>query len=523
MEKHKVYQLFDYCFSKYKNTPIVLYGLGVNTKYLLEENKDYNIVGITANDKIGEVVYDKEVMPIEAIPGKAKIIVIIAQAKSIKTIYERIKHIEDTGIMIFDLYGRMLKEYYDNKNPNADNCPSFESASAMDHYERLLCSSVADAARHAVNKCDYNVLHLFADKAFKDPLSFVESKGKLKISNMYELGYFCFGPITASFLAWMVKEVGNDENSIVLFSSRDGYLLYKLYQHIKCNKPELMLPNADYFYISRRAATVACIQNESDIAEIVTSVLNLSMGSLRETLEQRLGMTFDKNDPILDRSLTDVLGKNEIHEILARVLDHKSKILKNAAQERKNYLKYLQKSNINSYENIFIFDLYPRGTNVSRLNILLGRKVNLLCFAVKDFPNEYINSQYKYKSMFDSKSIMSGEWFRRGYQLFETVYSSPEGQLMCFDKYGLPLFTENSQYSFNHIKEAQKGITAFINDLDAFDDKWYRSVYSLDLVDFMSSIMTRKYSVVSPDIRNGFFYYDSFSAEKTINIWDSIV
>ena len=234
-------------------------------------------------------------------------------------------------------------------------------------------------------------------------------------------------------------------------------------------------------------------------------------------------MTFDKNDPILDRSLTDVLGKNEIHEILARVLDHKSKILKNAAQERKNYLKYLQKSNINSYENIFLFDLYPRGTNVSRLNILLGRKVNLLCFAVKDFPNEYINSQYKYKSMFDSKSIMSGEWFRRGYQLFETVYSSPEGQLMCFDKYGLPLFTENSQYSFNHIKEAQKGITAFINDLDAFDDKWYRSVYSLDLVDFMSSIMTRKYSVVSPDIRNGFFYYDSFSAEKTINIWDSIV
>ena len=91
-----------------------------SNQILLEENKDDNIVGITANDKIGEVVYDKEVMPIEAIPGKAKIIVIIAQAKSIKTIYERIKHIEDTGIMIFDLYGRMLKEYYDNKNPNAD-------------------------------------------------------------------------------------------------------------------------------------------------------------------------------------------------------------------------------------------------------------------------------------------------------------------------------------------------------------------------------------------------------------------
>jgi hypothetical protein len=225
----------------------------------------------------------------------------------------------------------------------------------------------------------------------------------------------------------------------------------------------------------------------------------------------------------LNRSLTDILGKNEIHKISARVLEYKSKILENATRERGNYLKYLQNINVNSYKNIFLFDLYSRGTNTTNLIKLLNRKIKLLCFAVKDYPNEYINSENDFRSMFDSSKVMSGEWFRRGYQLLEIVYSSPEGQLKCFDNSGSPLFVENSQYNFEFINEVQKGIRAFINDLDAADDKWYRGVYSLDMVDFMIEMLLPKYSIVSSEIRNGFLYHDSFSLDKAINIWDCIV
>jgi len=521
MEKQKLYQLFDNYFSKYKNDPIVLYGLGINTKYLLEEAKDYNIIGIAANERIGETVYGKEVMPIEAVPGKAGIIVIIAHAQSIKTIYERIKHIEDAGVEIFDLFGKRLKEYYNDENPNADKCPSLESALAMKTDERMLCSSVADVVQHAADKCDYNILNLFSRKAFGDPLSFVKSKGKIRINNMYELGYYCFAPITVKFLSWLVRELENIENSIILFSSRDGYLLYKLYQLLKSKTPGLKLPDAEYFYISRRAATVACIQKESDIIDIVASVLNLSKGNLRVILEQRLGTVLDECDTILNRSLTDVLGKNEIHKITARVLEYKSTILENAASERENYLKYLKDLDI--YKNIFLFDLYSRGTNAAKLSKLLNKKVKLLCYAVKDYPNEYINSDNDFRSMFDSSRIMSGEWFRRCYQLFEIVYSSPEGQLKCFDKSGSPQFIENSQYKYGYIKEAQKGIRAFINDLNIFDDIWYRGVYSPDMVDFMIGMLSHKYSIVSSEIRNGFLYHDSFSLDKPINVWESII
>ncbi len=523
MEKESLYNLFDSGFAQYKDIPIALYGLGINTKYLLEEAKTYNIVGIIANERIGEIVYEKEVMAIESVPGKVRIIIIIAQAKSIKTIYERIKYIEDTGIDIYDLYGKKLKDYYDEETPNAVKPLTFESASAMSSYDRMLYSSVANVIKYAVNKSDHNVLYLFSQKAFHDPLSFVKAKGKLTIDDMYKLGYYCFAPITANFLAWLVKEFENINKSIILFSSRDGYLLFKLYRYLTIIRPELVLPEAEYFYISRRAATVACIRKESDIVDIVASVLRLSMGNLRETLEQRLGKVFDKCDPILNRSLTDVLGNDEIDKISERVLKYKAEIQENAAFERENYFKYLKKINLSLYNNIFLFDLYSRGTNVTKLGSLLDREVKLLCYAVKDYPNEYINSENKFKSMFDSSKIISGEWFRRCYQLFEIVYASSEGQLECFNKDGLPLFTENSQYNYGYIQEVQKGITAFINDLDSFDDNWYRNEFSLDMVDFMCGMLAQRYSVFSPDIRNGFLYQDSFSSDETINIWDSII
>ena len=204
-------------------------------------------------------------------------------------------------------------------------------------------------------------------------------------------------------------------------------------------------------------------------------------------------------------------------------MEYKAEILENADVERKNYLKYLQNLNLKPYKNIFLFDLYPRGTNIMNLSKLINRKIKLLCFAVKDYPNEYVNSENDYRSMFDSTRIMSGEWFRRVYQLFEIVYSSPEGQIKCFDGSGSPLFIENSQYNYEYINEAQKGIRAFINDLEAFDDKWYRDVYSLDMVDFMIGMLLRKYSIVSSEICNGFLYHDSFSLDKAINIWDSII
>lgn len=670
MGQERIFHMFDERFAQHKEVPMALYGLGINTKYLLEETKDYNIIGVVANDRIGEYVYGKEVLPVEAVEDKVKIIVIVAQMKSVKIIYNRIKHIEDKGIDIYDIYGRKIKSYFDDENSKWKDEPYWDSTFdklkaeidkhdiisfevfdtlimrkvlspdriwdntaaydmeekyvikrrcmveafeyarlqgkdiyflsdtyltseqihgllsecsredidighvltssdtkkaksdgslyeyfnnlvgkgsklhvgsniesdveiaaqfgidtfyIMSAYEMLLKSSVGDIIEYAANVCDYTVLGLFAAKAFNNPFALSESKGLLKIDNMYELGYYCFAPITIKFLAWIVEKLGSANNSVILFSSRDGYLLYKLYQYLKGKKPQLKLPEGIYFYISRRAATVACIQTEADIIDIIESVLRLSIGNLGEILEQRLGVAFDKGDGVLDRSLMDVLGEKDSNRIIERVLEYKDKILENAALERRNYLKYIHKSALQDYDKIYLFDLYTKGTSVNKLGKLLNTEAELLCYAVKDFPNEYISAMDNVESMFDNTDIMSGEWFKRSYQLFEAVYSSPEGQLKCFDNDGMPQFVENSGYNYSYIKEAQEGIIAFINDLEALDDKWHKHNFNLDMMDYISRMMAEKKSVASVEIRSGFTYHDSFASDERMNIWDRII
>lgn len=680
MEQERAYRMFDERFAQHKEVPMALYGLGINTKYLLEKAKDYNIVGIIANERIGEYIYGKEVIPIKAVEDKVKIIVIVAQVKSIKIIYNRIKYVEDKGIAIYDIFGMRVKDYLDDENDKMRDEPYWEStfdtlkaeidkhdiisfdvfdtlimrkALMPDHmcdspeealkgkskedafkaekkyavkrlcvaavveyarlqgkeiyilsdtylsseqihelllqcsikdidinhvivssdtgttkkdgslyalfntlagkglklhigsslkadiemaekfgidtyyvmspYDMLLKSSVSEVIANAGSMIDFIVLGIFSAKAFNNPFALSESKGKLKIENMYDLGYYCFAPVTLKFLTWIADRIGNDNNAAVLFSSRDGYLLFELYKYLQNKNPQLKLPKGIYFYISRRAITVACIQTKDDIIDIVESALRFTVGNLGEILEQRLGMPFDKGDCILNRSLMDVAVEKDRKQIVDRVLEYEDEILRNAASERKNYLEYIQKNNLHTYGKVYLFDLYTRGTSLHKLNSLLGIEAELMCYAVKDFPNEYISAMDNINSMFDSTDIISGEWFRRCYQLFEAVYSSPEGQLKCFDNNGTPQFIENSEYNYSYLKEAQAGIVDFMNDLEILDEKWYLQNISLALTDSMIRIMTRKQSVSCEDLHKGFTYYDSFAAETVTEMWNRII
>lgn len=725
MEQESIYRMFDKRFSGYKEVPMALYGLGINTKYILEKAKDYNIIGIIANDRIGEYIYGKKVMPLEEIEGKVKVIVIVAQMKSVKTIYYRINHLEEKGIDIFDLFGEKVSDYiqddksesnydpywdmtydklrieidkhdsisfsifdtlimrrvpaqhhiwdiierelqekgldiafkaerlkaerqlaesgivpgiegiYDVMAVNAgidedlahwlmkkeietekkyaakricmaealeyarrqgkkiyileDTCFSSQQIHELllqcsiavktgnilvsseikktksdgtlyDYYikyagkgsklhigssqnsdikaaaqlgidtfyimsahEMLIKSSANNIISYAADINDYVMLGLFAARAFNDPFALSDTKGKLRIENMYDLGYYCFAPVTLKFLIWITGKLRNDDKSIVLFSSRDGYLLYELYRYLRSKYPSLKIPEGVYFYISRRAVTVAAIRTEDDIADIVQSVFKLSIGNVREILEQRLGVGFNKGDSILNRSLMDVKGENDKKLIVEKVLEYKDEILRNASEERSRYLKYIQNNTICAYDRIYLFDLYTRGTSMDKLSSLIGKEVELLCYAVKDFPNEYVSSMDKASSMLDSADTLPGEWFRKSYQLFEVIYSSPDGQLKCFDNEGKPQFISGSEYNYSYIKDAQTGISDFAYDLESLDEEWYKHDISLKMADSMAGMMRRKYSVPSEDIRKGFAYYDSFASEAVMNIWDSII
>lgn len=106
-EKEYVISNFQKHFSDYKDQPVAIYGLGENTREILNAFPNYRIVGLMDENRTGEIVYGKEVISCEeALERRVKTIIIIARAANMRIIYYRIAEFcEKSGISVFDING----------------------------------------------------------------------------------------------------------------------------------------------------------------------------------------------------------------------------------------------------------------------------------------------------------------------------------------------------------------------------------------------------------------------------------
>lgn len=106
-EKEYVISNFRKHFSGYRDQPVAIYGLGKNTREVLEAFPDYRIVGLMDEIRTGEMVYGKEVISCEeALARGVKTIIIIARAANVRIIYHRIAEFcEKSGISVFNING----------------------------------------------------------------------------------------------------------------------------------------------------------------------------------------------------------------------------------------------------------------------------------------------------------------------------------------------------------------------------------------------------------------------------------
>lgn len=90
---------------------IVLYGVGINTKAILTEIPDPNIIGLMDPLSEGTVVMGKPVLSVEDASGQAGLIVIIARPTVVPIIFERIRDLESVHhIPIYNIEGKRLIE-----------------------------------------------------------------------------------------------------------------------------------------------------------------------------------------------------------------------------------------------------------------------------------------------------------------------------------------------------------------------------------------------------------------------------
>ena len=111
-EKDFVIGSWEKHFSGYVNKKIVIYGIGKNTKIIIDNFESDNIVGLMDEVRTGEIIYGKPVISIEeAVSAEVDIIIIVARASNVNVIYRRIeRQADENAIDVFDMNGDKLAQ-----------------------------------------------------------------------------------------------------------------------------------------------------------------------------------------------------------------------------------------------------------------------------------------------------------------------------------------------------------------------------------------------------------------------------
>lgn len=297
---------------------------------------------------------------------------------------------------------------------------------------------------------------------FNSPFNLNVDKG-VRISSLKTYGYTLLGPIFLTYFQWLFKTIKKDTN--LLFVSREGYFLQKIYNLIIKRSNKNISYNNYYFLISRRAISVPNIKTKEDIIEILNSYYE---GTLKELVWNRFGYMLPEN---VENCF--IYSPRDTDFILNKIEPYISNILVNAKKERTCYLNYIDSLKINNKNKNLVVDLGYSGTAQYYLAKLMKKDVDGAYFITSDNlkPTSINNKVYScfnetlYNNSFDKHAIGK-------YSLFlEAFLTSNCGQLIRFDHNNKPVYLNSGDNNIDKLNKIYNGICDFINDLSEISDK----------------------------------------------------
>jgi len=128
-EQEQIFNKFSVLLNKLKYKRIVLYGIGSHTEYCLSRiNNRNSIIGLMDAKKTGDTIFGLYVFGNDEIIGKTDVIIIIARTAVEHLIYERIKHLSEHEIKIYNVNGDDLVLKYINTDNFFQNNPYWNSS-----------------------------------------------------------------------------------------------------------------------------------------------------------------------------------------------------------------------------------------------------------------------------------------------------------------------------------------------------------------------------------------------------------
>ncbi len=169
---------------------------------------------------------------------------------------------------------------------------------------------------------------------------------------------------------FMRSLINNKDDSLLLFVTREGYILQPMYLEY-CRSSGVEPQKNCLFYTSRRASAAASLKTVDDIEELLDS--SYVDGNIKKLLEHRFGYTL-KDDKIGDIQV-DLPKKKK--QVLKQIAPYVEDILTNSEKLRKVYIEYIEKCRAEAGESdLTIVDLGYSGRAQYYLSRMLGCKVS---------------------------------------------------------------------------------------------------------------------------------------------------
>lgn len=302
--------------------------------------------------------------------------------------------------------------------------------------EFMGCDSISERIKQGI----------FIARLFNSP--FALEQGKVIVKQPDDLGYLFIAPILSDFVIWLFNELSLKEKCNVFFAARDGYLIKTLYD-ILLDKEEKIEHRSIYLLISRISAIVNTLFKESDVKKVMNIDFN---GSFLQMMKTRF-----------------LLKDSELNERNENIDEYMKKILHKAAVNRKRYLDYVSKIDLNNGDNVF-YDFVSSGTCQMALEKIINKTFEGYYFIRVD-EDDYEKRRLDINSYYSRKDAESAGIYEE-YFVLENLLTAPKPSFCCFsDKQEPVYFIETrNQDELEFINCVHKGILQYFKEyVDLFE------------------------------------------------------
>ena len=341
--------------------------------------------------------------------------------------------------------------YVDGQCASENGIDTFLIKSA---YELMKMSTYGSIEPHLKTINERSLVGLCISRIFNNPFSLYHSEGRPELTRVDDLGYMIAAPLLTTFVLWLTEQMKKGQYDDLLLSSRDGFIIQKLYGKARKELGLDSIPEGIYFETSRRACATAAMETEKDIDWLAKVKCSYSVEKI---MEDRFALKPEEVLPYVEEKYGN---------IVEYVMQHKEKIYESSKRMRKNFWKYMDRLGLRLGKKYALMDFCAVGTSQYFLEKFAPFEVEglYLCRYHSDY--NMVNS-VKAQGMFDNPAFYATEsYFFEHYLFMETVMTSFVPSLAGFDEEGMPVYAaeERTETQLQYVRDMHSAIEEYFSD-----------------------------------------------------------